>query len=264
MTKPHNYHILGPALGLAMALVTGTVLLAAQSASAQAPAPEPEKPKGWESSAAAGLTLTKGNSESWLATLTINSARKWKTDEVLLGAGLGFGENKDVDTGVRTKTQDYLMGFGQWNHLFTERLYGGVRVDGLHDSVADLEYRFKLSPIVGYYFIKEKRTSLSGEAGPSFVYEKKGGDSKGYVGLRFAERFEHQFNDRARIWQMAEYIPQVDDFNNYLVNLEVGVSTKITESIGLRAVFQDNYVNKPAPGRRSNDIKLIAGVDYTF
>ncbi|MBN2506581.1 MAG: DUF481 domain-containing protein [Verrucomicrobia bacterium] len=238
-------------------------------AQAPAAAKEPEKPKGWESAAAAGFSMTKGNSDNFLATLTINTSRKWERDEVLLGAGAGYGENKivkhkDPSDGEKTKTQDYLMGFGQWNHLFTERLYGGLRLDALHDSVAGIEYRFTLSPILGYYFVKAPRTTLAGEVGPSFLYEKRGGDSKGYMGLRFAERFEHKFSDRARLWQTLEYIPQVDDFDNYLVNFELGASTKITESIGLRVVFQDNYVSQPAPHRKCNDIKLVAGMDYTF
>jgi hypothetical protein len=275
--KTQAYRMMGSSLGRVTGMIAGALWLGAQVASAQDPAAaapaaqakEPPKAKGWESSAAAGLSLTKGNSENFLATLTLNTSRKWEREEVLLGAGAGYGYSKKVefgapDNGEKTKTQDYLMGFGQWNHLFTERLYGGVRVDALHDSIADIEYRFNLSPILGYYFVKAKNTTLAGEAGPSFIYENRGGDKKGYIGLRFAERFEHKFNDRARVWQMAEYIPQVDDFNNYLVNFEVGASTKITESIGLRVVLQDNYVNKPAPHRRTNDLKLVAGVDYTF
>lgn len=263
-------HIVDSALRFLTGAVCGAVLLGALAAFAQAPAPapatakEPEKPKGWESTAAAALSLTKGNSESVLGTLTLNSVRKWEQDEALLGGSAGYGETKDQKTGNKSKTQDLLGGFAQWNHLFTQRLYGGLRADALHDSVAGIEYRFSLSPILGYYFIKEARTSLSGEAGPSFLYENRGGDKKGYMGLRFAERFEHKFNDRSRVWQTAEYIPQVDEFDNYLLNLEIGASTKITQSVGLRVVLQDNYVNRPAPGRRSNDLKLMAGVDYAF
>lgn len=271
--KTQAYRLTRSSLGLVAGMVVGSLWIGAQIASAQDPAPaapkEPPKPKGWESSAAAGLTLTKGNSESFMATLTLNSSRKWERDEVLLGGGAGYGETKtvkwgDPSNGEKSKTQDYLMGFGQYNHLFTERLYGGVRLDGLHDAISGIEYRFSLSPILGYYLVKEQRTTLAGEAGPTFIYENKGGDKKGYVGLRFAERFEHKFNDRSRLWQSAEYIPQVDDFNNYLLNFELGVSTKITQSVGLRVVMQDNYVNKPAPGRRTNDLKLVAGVDYSF
>ena len=59
-------------------------------------------------------------------------------------------------------------GFAQYNRLFTERVFGYLRLDGLHDAIADIEYRFTFSPGVGYYFIKNAQTTLSGEAGSVF------------------------------------------------------------------------------------------------
>jgi hypothetical protein len=47
----------------------------------------------WETSAAAGLTLTRGNSETALGTASINSTRKWHPHEVLLGAQGTYGES---------------------------------------------------------------------------------------------------------------------------------------------------------------------------
>src|SRR5262245_27192063 len=86
---------------------------------------KPEEKKGWESVAAAGLTLTRGNSENIMVNASINSARKWTEDELLLGASGGYGKTTDRKTDVETKTDDYLKGFAQWNHLFTERIYAG-------------------------------------------------------------------------------------------------------------------------------------------
>jgi len=54
-------------------------LLATNQVQGQEPAPAE---KGWESSAAAGLTLTRGNSSTLLGTLSLQSSRKWEKDEV--------------------------------------------------------------------------------------------------------------------------------------------------------------------------------------
>jgi hypothetical protein len=89
-----------------------------------------------------------------------------------------------------------------------------LRFDAVHDDIADLDYRFVLSPLVGYYFIKTATTFLSGEVGPSFVHEKQGGDEMSYVGARVGQRFEHKFKNTAKIWESLEWIPQVDDFDN--------------------------------------------------
>src|SRR5688572_10508308 len=71
----------------------------------------------WEKSASAGLTLTKGNSDTLLFTADILASRKWEHDELNLGASASYGENSDV------KNNETLRGFSQWNHLFTERFF---------------------------------------------------------------------------------------------------------------------------------------------
>lgn len=229
----------------------------------------------WESSAAAGLTITAGNSDTLLGTLTLNSSRKWERDEVLLGANAAYGETtveRDVvlPSGVTLKrdqtdtTAANAQASGQYNHLFTERFYGGVRLNILHDRIADVKYRITLSPLVGYYVIKNPTTRLAFEAGPAFVAEKQGDEKNEYVALRLAERFEHKLSATAKVWQSIEYMPQIDRWGNYLVNFEVGAEAGLTDKLSLRGVLQDSYDNEPAAGRKKNDLKLITSLVYKF
>ena len=253
---------------LAAVAMTFAVLVGQASVQA-ADAAKPED-KGWETIGSAGLTLTRGNSKNLLATLGVDSVRKWSKDEALLGAKVAYG-NTTVD-GEKNTTQHDIKGYGQYNHLFTERAYGGLRADGLYDKVAAINYRFTVSPLAGYYFIKEKNTMLAGEAGPSFISEevefRRPGenrvDENSYVGLRLGERFEHKFASGAKVWQNAEWIPQITDFENWILNAEIGVSAPITKKLDARLVLQDTYDNVPAPGRQKNDMKLIAGLGYKF
>lgn len=223
-----------------------------------APAPVPEKPPEWETSAAAGFTLTQGNADSVLFTAQVLSQKKWDQNEVRLGADATYGEIEDV------KSADAVHGFGQYNRLFTDRAYGYVKLDALHDAIADIEYRIMLSPGAGYYFIKNDTTLLSAEAGPGFIYEKQGDDSRGYLIARLAERLEHKFNENVRLWQTLEFLPQVDDLNNFLINAEIGVEAKLTEKLSVKVFAVDNYDNEPAEGREENDIKLVTALAYTF
>ena len=212
----------------------------------------------WEKSASAGLSLTKGNSDTLLFTADILAARKWTQDELSLGASISYGENNDV------KNNEAMRAFAQWNHLFTERFYGYLRAEGLHDAVADIEYRVTLSPGVGYYFIKNETTRLSGEVGPGVVFEKQGSTTREYFTARIAERFEHKLSDRAKIWQSLEFLPQIDDFNNYIINAEVGVESALTKKLSVRVYAQDTYDNEPAPGRKNNDLKLVSALAWKF
>jgi putative salt-induced outer membrane protein YdiY len=268
MTKNITTRSMASAAALTASICAGAFV----SGTAQAA----EAAKGWETVANAGATLTRGNSETFLGTIGVNSQRKWSKDEVLLGASAGYGENTTRRPGLsddHNATDQYVKGFGQWNHLFSERLYGGLRVDGMYDKIAGIDYRVTVSPMIGYYLIKDAKTTLAVEAGPGVVFENLAGtDSKGrpnnadqYITLRIAERFEHKFSDKAKVWQSAEYLPRISDFaDDYVINAEVGASAAITSSIDLRAVLQDTYRSLPPGGRKHNDLKLIVGVGYRF
>ena len=246
--------------GLAAGVLIGTLIAGLDPAQAQ-------ETKGWESSASAGATLSRGNSHSFTANLGVDSKRKWSKDEALLGANAGFGENNPPGPGAgnRTVTERYVKGNGQWNHFFSERLYGGLRVDAVADAVADIDYRLTLSPLVGYYFIKSPNTTLSGDIGPAYIVEKVGGHgARGYAGLRLGERFEHKFANGARVWQSADITPEIEQWENYVVNFEVGVEAPLTKALSTRLVLQDVYDHQPAPNRLKNDLKLVASLAYKF
>jgi putative salt-induced outer membrane protein YdiY len=240
---------------IAAAAIIGTRAQAPAAADATPPPPPPPK---WDLSLGLGLTLTEGNTDSLLFSLIGRGDKKWDVHELHLGADLTYGETEDV------KNSETARAFGQYNRLFTERWYGYARAEALHDDIADVDYRFTIGPGVGYYIIKQAQTSLSVEGGPAFVYEKQGGNSTGYFTLRIAERFEHKFNERARIWQTLEFLPQVDELDNYIINAEVGVESALTQSWALSVILQDTYDNQPAEGRQENDLKLISAVKWKY
>ena len=234
------------------------VVSAAASAFGQAQDPALQKEPSWEKSAGLGLTLTRGNSDTLLFTANIQATKKQKDNEWNLGADATYGENEDV------KNAESLRAYGQYNRLFTERFFGYARLEGFHDDVADVDYRITVGPGAGYYFVKEKDITLRGEVGPSFVHEKQGGTSDSYITLRLAERFDWKINERAKIWQGVEVLPQVDDWDNFIVNAEIGLETGVTTSLSLRTYLQDTYDNEPAPGREKNDLKFVTAIAYKF
>ena len=240
----------------------GAVFAAAVcTVSAQAPAAPPasEKKPTWDTSAALGFTLTKGNSDTVTFNANINTVKKWEQNEVKLGADATYGENDGE------KNADTLHGFGQYNRLFTDRAYGYARLDALRDDIAGIDYRFTFGPGIGYYFIKKEDRQLSGEFGPAFIYEKEEGSSAtGYFTLRLAERFDQKLNDHVKIWQSLEILPQVDDFENFIVNAEVGVEAALSAKLSLRAFVQDSYDNQPANDRKKNDLRLVTALAYKF
>lgn len=253
-------HVVG---GIAVAGILSTPSLFAQQATA------PEKPK-WETTANAGLTISSGNSESTLGTIGLDTKRKWESDEVALGISAGYGKGSSTGNN-RTRTTDFTKAYGQYNHLISERAYLGLRVEGERDGVADLAYRFKISPLVGYYLIKNDKTSLSFDVGPTFIVQEREAtptspkDREEFFAVRFGEKFEHKLSDTTKIWQTAEYLPTIKDWpENDLINAEIGISTAITAKWDLLVKYQisyDNGVNYPKEG---TDTRLIVGTQYKF
>ncbi len=219
-----------------------------------------QKPKyPWQSSVTAGLTLTRGNSDTLLFTAAALTDKKTPENEFKIGADGAYGENNGA------KNVDTEHAFSQYNDLFTDRFYGYARVEALHDGIADLQYRVTTGPGVGYYFVKETNTTFACELGSSFLTQRLGGVDDSYATLRFAERFEHKFKTYgARVWENAEILPQVNKVDNYIVNAEVGVEAALNAHFSLKTFLDDNFINQPAAGREKNDVKLVSAISYKF
>ena len=216
-------------------------------------------PIPWVSSASVGLTLTRGNSDTTLFTVKLLTDRKGPVNELGFGADAAYGANSGVEN------TESLHGFGQWNHLFSDKFFGYVRAEGLHDGIADIKYRAMVGPGAGYYFLKETNTTLAAEAGGSMVFERLGTNDSSYATIRLAERFEHKFTEHgARVWQTLEILPEVDNLNNYIINAEVGIEASISKHLSLQTYLDDSYANQPANGRLKNDVKLVSGISYKF
>jgi len=220
----------------------------------------------WQGSVNLGLTLTRGNSDTTLLSAGITAQGKWPHDLLALRIDGLYGEAKIAGESKPSETADLLHGAIQYNRDFTSRFYGYMRVDGLHDGIADIQYRVSATPGLGYYIIKEKKVDLSAEVGAGYVDEKLDSQYESYATLRAAEKFHWAITARSRFWETIEYLPQVDAFGNYIVNFETGVEAGLNKknNLALRTVLQDTYNNEPAPDRLKNDLKLIAGLSYKF
>jgi len=253
----------------ALLALSGTLAVAQENSTVPAPQPAtdagaaaaaaaiPPKPK-WETTAGVGFSWTQGNSDTLLFTANIQTLRKWDKNELSAGVDAGYGK----DSGKQNV--GFVKGFTQYNYLVTDRWFGFGRVAALNDAVSDIDYRIAISAGVGYYFIKNDRMTLSAEVGPGYVIEKIGGDERDYMTVRFGEKWTYKISDHARAWQSFEYQPKIDRWSEYFMSGELGIGADITKQLEMRATLQDWYVSNPAAGRKNNDLKLIAGVNYKF
>ena len=237
---------------------------ATPAASAVATMPPPPAPVvaikfPWQNAVSLGVTLTRGNSDNTTFTADYLGQKKTPFNEYKVGLSAAYGDTSGSETVNNYKA------FTQWNHLFTDRFYGYLRVDGLRDVISDVDYRFTIGPGLGYYLLKTTKTTFAVEGGGAFEAQRldNTGDNT-FATLRLADRFEFKVNDRVRVWQDAEILPQVDRFSNYIVNFEIGVEAALTRSFALKSYFDDNFESRPAPGKLKNDAKLVTALSYKF
>lgn len=217
------------------------------------PTTEGEK-KPWELTLAVGTALNSGNSDTRLTTASALYEYKNKTHEFLIGSDLAYGTDKGG------ATVDNANGKASYHNRFSELLYALANVTATRDGIADIKYRFIASPGLGLYAIKNETVSLGFEAGPGYLVERKGlEDNNAWTG-RLAERGEWPALATSKIWESVEYVPHLDDFDQYIITAEAGVQSAVTTLLNIRLVVKDSYDNAPAPGRKSNDVSIIGAL----
>ena len=257
-------------------LVAAALALAASASAAEKKAGKEaavaEAPAGLATVLNAGLTLTDGNSETLAANVGLKTeGERAGLGSVLAGAEFNYGEStvqtKTVDeAGVETvaekdeKTVENAKLFANVKKTLSPRTFLSLDGTAAYDDVADVDYRATLGPGLGAYLVKNDQRELTLEAGPAYLWEKVGGARNDYLALRFAERYVCQALKNAKLVQSLEYLPEAEDFDNYLLAGEIGVEAAMSDRLSLRVVLQDKYDNTPAEGKERNDLSLIAGL----
>lgn len=213
----------------------------------------------WKTTVSAGGALTSGNSKSSKANASVlEEGEKPSLGSIRAGAELNYGSSTVKEK--KTTDLDNAKAAANAKKTLTPLSFAYGDLSFMHDTVADLDYRVSAGPGGGFYAVKNHITTLALEAGPSHVWEKKGGLYDSYWALRMAERLDIAVSETAKLWEALEYEPQVDKFSNYLMTAEVGIEAAITSRLGLRLVLEDKYDSEPAVGLKSNDLSLLGGL----
>lgn len=227
------------------------LLLPSHNSSAETSSP-------WENTAAAGISLAKGNADNLSYNLHLLSSYELNNTEAHIGADWHYAENNDV------KNTDSFKAFGEYRHLLDDRAYLGTNTSYLVDDITDIDYRIELGVVAGYYFIKNKDQKLSFETGPGYVWQDQADITDDFLSLRFALRYERQLAARSKFWFSTIYTPAADDFSDYLLTAEAGIDTAINDHWAIRTALRYQHDSTPAPDRQSGDTLLTVGLRYAL
>jgi putative salt-induced outer membrane protein YdiY len=227
-------------------IACGTILLQAEESA-------------WQSKAAAGLSLAKGNSDTVSLSLELTADQKTQKHETSLGALFAYGETGAIPTEQNGKA------FAHYNMLSGGRTYLYVNFDIGHDSIASVDYRIITGPGIGYYVLKDENQALKVEIGASYVDEKlRNGTGSDTIALRIMQRYELALSKTAKLWTALEYLPELDDMDTFLLNAELGVETTISSKLSLRLLIQNRYDSAPVTGADENDVSARMALVYNM
>jgi putative salt-induced outer membrane protein len=103
----------------------------------------------------------------------------------------------------------------------------------------------------GYRYTIEETTSPDSEETKS---------SKG----RLFTSYQQQVNENLVAGMTAEYIPNFDINEDYIINLEPALTTKMTKTFSLKVSYKWSYDNQPVGDNTKRDYVLTTGVLATF
>jgi len=214
---------------------------------------------GFKTSLSAGVGLTDGNSETLQANVGIlTEGEREGCGTIRAGAEGNYAENTVAN--VDNTTVENARAFAELRKTLSDMTFAYVIASVLYDDIARVDYRVTVGPGLGMYLVKNDETSILVEAGVAYVSEDVANVTDDYMALRFAERIDRALRADAKVWQAAEFLPSADDFDDYLINAELGAEAAMSERLSLRTVLQNKYDSLPAAGLEKNDLSLIAGI----
>lgn len=110
--------------------------------------------------------------------------------------------------------------------------------------------------------MKDDAATLSVDLALAFITEKVGGETNDDWALRVGQRYDQQLSATAKVWQTLEYLPLIDDFNDYLLNAEIGIEAAVNSDLSLRLVVKNAYDSTPAADREKSDTTVIGALAY--
>lgn len=213
----------------------------------------------WTSSFDLGASYTSGNTDKLFVTASFTIDKEFGlNNEFFSNVTYAYGEDEG-----ETTTQE-ILATASWKRLYSEKNYAGLRLDGRHDDLADINYRIGLSALLGHYFVRTEDTLFSVEGGLGYTWEEQGDASDSFVNFYVGERFEHWVTDYTRIFQSFAGFVRVDDLGDFRLIGELGLETFLSQNLSFKIFLQDQFENEPAPMRQENDFKVVSGISYKF
>jgi len=213
----------------------------------------------WTGRISLGATIQNGNTDAKSIFGSADFERKGKRDRIQLHAIYNYGETE----GALSSRNSFVR--AQYSYYLWSQLYAYVGAALEYDYFKDLELRSRGGGGLGFEVWGEPERILRFEAGAEYVNEDLRRDKdRDFVVLRGALQFEIQITDWLRFTELAEYLPDVEDFDDYLLRSNSGLTVNLFAGFGFSAVMIYTRDGKPALDQGKSDVTYILTLTYSF
>ncbi|HEX4242884.1 MAG TPA: DUF481 domain-containing protein [Steroidobacteraceae bacterium] len=245
-------------------------IVPAMSAWADDAPPPPPPQHQWMGKGQLGFLDSHGNADAESINANIDMLRNdgpWKNEFYLGGL---YGKSSNIVSAERWETR------GQTNFDFTPRMFafGGLRYE--HDLFDGFQYQASLTGGIGYKFIDNDATKLSGQIGagyrrlrPEDIYKTADGivtarvlhDSQGEAIGTVGVDFMHAFNKSTNITNkfLAE-----SGSDNTMLHDELALNVKMTDKLALSVGYAATDNTTPPPTLKKLDTVATVNLVFSF
>ena len=229
----------------------------------------------WHGSVHAGFNATRGNTYETSGSIEANANRRWEKDRLNLDFGYYYGENA-VTGAKKEKNEDRWMAEAKHDHFWATKFYSYEDLKWERDDIQDLNARYRAGLGGGYQWLENSvfastgKWSFNQEFGVNWVKEEyaHGGDAEkgGFCALRYGHHLNYlpKWVDGLSFFHNLEVLPDVAEWEKFLANGDVGLTTKLILNFDLIAKIEWEYNSQPAGDRRKNDYRYIVGLGYVW
>ena len=211
----------------------------------------------------AGLSTTRGNSDTLSFVLGAKAVRAAPSDKVTVYANSIFANGSA--TGASLTTAHAITGGIRVDVNVKPRLFAFGFTDFEYDQFQKLNLRNVLGGGIGYHVFKTQRTVFDAFGGGAYdqAFYSTGVNIKG-AEIVVGEELSYQMSNRTALTEKLQFFPNVSHSGQYRTTFDTTMTTKINNWLNWQASFNDRYVSNPIAGIKKNDLLLTTGVRLTY
>lgn len=216
----------------------------------------------WKGAIGAGLSLTRGNSDTANYTISFEAVRDPGTRHILRLTGLYLrSDQKGLKTADRLR-----LGFRD-EMTRTDRAFLYFDLGYVRDAFKEIDYLINPQAGVGWKIVKTDRVILGFDGGAGVVWENNtfASETRRSGSVNAGQQFELRLSEGSRIVQHFAGLWKMENFEDALYHFSVALASRLTQRIELKVEFVDDYKNiPPTPEIRKNDTAFLTSVLFNF